>query len=44
VLIYLDATSMECDDTDSDAEEAKNIFRMSVPEWSGTVENKQKHR
>jgi hypothetical protein len=36
---------MECDDTDSDAEEAKNIFRMSVPEWSGTVEeNKQKHR
>jgi hypothetical protein len=27
VLISLDATSMECDDTDLDAEEAKNIFR-----------------
>jgi len=27
VLIFLDATSMECDDTDLHAEEGKNIFR-----------------
>lgn len=29
MLISLDATSMECNDADSDAEEAKNIFRRS---------------